>query len=150
MRERYIWTLPLIGFALLLTLLLGSSLMLYIDRYGLSVDNLYTAFSGDSEEMIQPKSALGILKSFTPHMIAMPLIFFILFHLVAAAKLFSKEAKMRIMIAGLGSCLTDIMITFIIAWHPLFAWLKAGSFLLFEALLFYLMWVLLQTIYQRS
>ena len=147
MLRRSVENLTLIGFMILLLLLLISAVALYINHYGFNLHTLYQAYAGNSEQFIEPKSFTGILKSFTPHMIVMPLIFFTLFHLVLASKSLNRRWIKVVAIMGFGSCFTDIFINFVIFYSPIIAFIKMMAFMFFELSLLFLMAVLFKNIY---
>ena len=128
----------IIGFALLSLLLLLSASALFIYHHGFDPKELFLHYAGDEKAFINPKSFTGILKSFSPHILVMPLIFFILFHLVIAIKAFPQEQIKYIAIIGFGATFGDIFINFIISWSILFAYLKLIFFLLFQFVLIYI------------
>jgi hypothetical protein len=147
MIKKSVSNLSLIGFMNLLLLLLFSAIALYINHYGFSVENLYEAYAGNEERYIAAKTFEGILKSFSPHIFAMPLMFFILFHIGVASRSFKQEHIKYIAMIGFSSALGDILVTFIISYGIVFAYIKILFMLAFELTLLYAIFTLAKKIY---
>ena len=147
MIKKSVTNLSLIGFMTILILLLISAIALYVNHYGFSVQNLYEAYAGNEERFISAKTFDGILKSFSPHIFAMPLIFFILFHIGVASHSFKQKEIKYIAMIGFTSALGDIFITFFISYSIFFAYVKIGFMLAFELMLVYAMYCLTKKIY---
>lgn len=147
MIKKTVTNLSLFGFVALLILLLISATALFVLHYGWGVDKLYMQYAGNEALFINPKTFTGILKSFSPHILAMPLIFFILFHIGIASRTFKKEHIKYIAMIGFGSTLGDIFINFFIPYSIVFAYLKLVFLMTFEFTLIYIMWLFFKKIY---
>ncbi|MDH5464316.1 MAG: hypothetical protein OEW60_01730 [Thiovulaceae bacterium] len=128
----------ILGFSLLSLLLLASAAALFFYHHGIDSKELYIDYAGDEKAFINPKTFTGILKSFSPHILVMPLIFFILFHLAIATRAFPKEQIKYIAMVGFTATFGDIFINFIISWSIFFAYLKLLFFFLFQFVLIYI------------
>ena len=149
MIKKTVTNLSIFGFVTLLILLLVSASALFILHYGFGVDKLYMQYAGNETLFINAKTFTGILKSFSPHILAMPLVFFILFHIGVATRTFKKEHIKYIAMIGFGSTLGDIFINFFISYGLFFAYLKLFFLISFEFTLFYIMWLFLKKIYKH-
>lgn len=129
----------IIGFALLCLLLLTSASALFFYHHGLNPQGLYLHYAGDAASFINPKTFTGTLKSFSPHILVMPLIFFILFHLAIATRSFPKHQIKYIAMVGFTATFGDIFINFIISWSIVFAYVKYLFFFAFQLVLIYLL-----------
>jgi hypothetical protein len=149
MLKKSVDNLSIIGFMLLLFLLLLSALGLYINHYGLSIEKLYLYYAGDADHYINPKSFNTIIKTFSPHILVMPLSFFILFHIGMASKSFKPHQVKYIAMIGFGSAIMDIVINFLIALSPVMAFIKILTLLLFELTMIYVMLQIYKKIYKK-
>ncbi len=140
MMPRALKRIYLLGFLLLLLLLLLSALLLFDAHYSFSPSLLYEAYAGSEDR--HASSFLGILKVFTPHMLLMPLSFFILFHIGLSLQIWRKKRALTLGMAGFITSFGDIFINFFIALNPIYAYIKILLFLGFELLLLYLIWAL--------
>ena len=150
MISKSINNLSILGFMILLILLLLSAMGLFVEHYGFSAKKLYHIYAGDEQAFINPKSFIGILKSFSPHIMLMPLIFFILFHLGISSKVLKKQHIKYIAMIGFGSSLGDIFINFFIAYGILFAYLKILFMLSFEIILLYIIFLFSKSIFSSN
>jgi len=141
--------LSIVGFMLLMILLLVSATALFVTHYGWSVNTLYIQYAGDAEQFINPKTFIGVLKSFSPHILAMPLIFFILFHLGVTTRSFEKKNIKYIAMIGFSVTLGDIVINFLIAYGLLFTYVKVLFLIAFELILIYMMSMVVLKIYHH-
>ena len=148
MIKKSVNNLSIVGFLILLILLLVTAIGLFLAHYGFSVNNLYIQYAGDEAQFINPKTFIGILKSFSPHILAMPVIFFVLFHIGTTSQTFKKESIKYIAMFGFGSTLGDIFINFFISYGIFFAYMKVFFLVAFELTLLYMMWLFLQKIYK--
>ena len=147
MIKKSVDNLSIAGFIILMFLLLVSALGLYINHYGFGVDRLYAFYAGDTKNYINPKSFNTIIKTFSPHILVMPLSFFILFHIGTTSKSFKKEHIKYIAMIGFGSSLADIAVNFFIALSPLVALMKIVFLGMFELTMLYVMLQIFKTIY---
>lgn len=136
-----------LGFALLSLLLLLSASVLFFYHHGVNPHDLYLHYAGDEASFINPKTFTGILKSFSPHILVMPLIFFILFHLTIATRAFPKEHVKYIAMIGFTATFGDIFINFIISWSIVFAYVKYVFFFAFQLVLIYMIGALFKKAY---
>ena len=148
MLKKSVDNLSIIGFIVLMFMLLVSALALYLHKYGFSLQTLYMHYAGDSQNYINPKSFSGILKSFSPHILVMPLSFFILFHIGLASKSFKQEHIKYIAMIGFGSSVADVLINFFIALSPIVAGLKVITLITFELSMLYVMILIYKKIYR--
>jgi len=137
-------------FLLFSLLLLGSSLLLFEDKIGLSVTAVLQYYLGNEEKFLVEKSWLTILKIILPHIFAFGLFFMVLLHFI----LFTKYKKSKqfiklsyaIFIVGFLELSSPY---FIIIGLDFFAYVKLISFILLELLLLYTLWLLLASIYKH-
>ena len=128
-------------------LLLVSGALLFEQKIGFSIDGILNYYLGNESSFTQPKSAFGVLKTVLPHIFAFGLFAMVIMHFL----IFTKErnkAKTKVLIyLTLISALLEIGSPFfIIIGADIFAYIKFISFVLFEALIIYISWLLFYSI----
>lgn len=124
---------------LALALLAGfwvSNLALYFMHMNLDPASVAAYYRGDEASFLPPRSAGSMLEVTHMHLPMFALVLLLLTHLLIFAPL-RHAAKVGFVVASFASALlmeaAGWMTRF---WHPGFAWLKVGSFVVFQALLF--------------
>jgi hypothetical protein len=123
---------------LALALLAGfwvTNLALWFTHMTLDPASVVAYYRGDEAEFLPPRSARGMLEVTHMHLPMFALVLLLLTHLLIFAPI-RQGAKVAFVVASFGSALlmeaAGWMTRF---WHPGFAWLKVGMFVLFQALL---------------
>lgn len=138
----------LLFFALgLISLQLLSGIWLFIEKYGLTPDEVILYFAGDETRYIMPKSIEGLLETAVPHFIAISVTLFVYAHFLLFTQIISEKKKQLLITSLFISAVIDIFSPFgILYGYAFFAWLKVLSFWSFEAL----MGVLLYTLFSLN
>jgi len=134
----------LLFFALgLIFLQLVSGVWLFVEKYGVTPDEVYLYFAGDEENFIVAKSFEGLLETAVPHFVAISATIFVYAHFLLFTQGISTRKK-QLLIAGLFlSALADIFSPFgILYGYEFFAWIKVLAFLGFEILMGVLLYTL--------
>ena len=137
-------------FLLFSILLLGSSLLLFDDKIGLSPTAIAEYYLGNEEKFLVEKSWSTILKIILPHIFAFGLFFMVVLHFLLFTK--HKDTKLflylsyAIFLVGFLELFSPYMI---LAGFHSFAFVKLISFVLLELLLPYTFWLLLVSIAQK-
>lgn len=149
MQQAYRYTV--FYFLLFSLLLLGSSLLLFDDKIGLSVHSVLEYYLGNEEKFLAQKSWATILKIILPHIFAFGLFFMVTLHFLLFTK--HKQTKQfqrlsyAIFIVGFLELFSPY---FIIMGLDIFAYVKLISFILLELLLLYTFWLLLLAIFNTN
>lgn len=133
-----------LAFSLLLVL---SGIMLFEEKIGFSIVNITEYYLGNEEKFITSKTTSGILKIVLPHIFAFGLFSMVLLHFL----IFTKHRDTRtlkiliyaIFLSGFLEIFSPFMIFF---GSPFFAYIKILSFILFESLVLYISWLLINSI----
>jgi len=130
-------------FLLFSILLLISGIMLFELKIGFSKESILHYYLGNEELFIPAKSISGVLKIVLPHIFVFGLFSMVVLHFIV----FTKERdsiKTKILIyllflSGFLEIFTPIMI---LNGFESFAYLKLFSFIVFEILIFYILYIL--------
>lgn len=128
-------------------MLLASSILLFDEKIGFSVQSIVEYYQGSEEKFIAAKSMSGVLKIILPHIFAFGLFIMVILHFVV----FTKKRNTQIFhfiiyaafVVGFLELFTPLLI---IQGLVFFAYVKMATFILFELLLLYLFWVLFKSI----
>jgi len=137
-------------FLLFSLLLLGSSLLLFDDKIGLSSTAIRAYYLGDEANVIFAKSWETILKIILPHIFAFGLFFMVVLHFLLFTK--HKDTQLflylsyAIFFVGFLELFSPYMI---LAGFEAFAFVKLIAFVLLELLLLYTFYLLLVSIFQK-
>ena len=134
-------------FLLFSFLLLVSSIWLFEQKIGFSVEAVVTYYSGNEEKFIPSKSSAGILKIILPHIFGFGIFFMILLHFLVFSKLRSSKKLQFLIYSTFTLTFLELFTPFFIIQGVLFfAYVKLFSFVILEFLLLYLFWLLFKTI----
>jgi len=128
-------------------LLLLSSVLLFSEKIGFSIESILGYYQGDEEKFISAKSASGILKIILPHIFAFGIFIMVILHFLVFTK--SKNRKLfhyiiySAFILGVLELFTPLLI---IHGFIFFAYIKIITFFLFEFLMLYIFWLLFKSI----
>ncbi len=150
MIKKSVNSLSIVGFLILMLMLLLSGVALYLKHYGLSIENLYLYYAGDEANYINPKNFPSIMKTFSPHILVLPLSFFILFHIALASKSIKKEQIKYVAMFGFGSAVFDVLINFFIGLSFAIAVIKIFIFILFELSMIYVLVMIFRKIFSEN
>ena len=128
-------------------LVLISSILLFEEKIGFSIQSVINYYQGDANNFISVKSFNGILKIILPHIFAFALFVMVLLHFGVFTK--SKNSSLFYMIIYSSFILGFVEIftpLFIIQGFVIFAYIKMFTFVLFELLMLYLFWILFKSI----
>jgi len=140
----------IVYFLLFSILLLGSSLLLFADKIGLSSTAIVEYYLGNEANFIFAKSWETVLKIILPHIFAFGLYFMVVLHFLLFTR--HKDTKLflylsyAIFFVGFLELFSPYMI---LAGFESFAVVKLISFILLELLLLYTFWLLLVSIAQK-
>ena len=128
-----------LGLALLL--LAGfwvTNLMLYFAHMGLDPASVVAYYRGNESEFMPPRSAQSMLEVTHMHLPMFALVLLLLTHLLLFAPM-RPGAKVAFIVAAFGSALLSEAAGWMTRfWHPGFAVLKVGAFVVFQGMLGYL------------
>ena len=139
------YKLSILYFLLFTLLLLVSSVMIFEQKIGLSPSALLTYYQGDENSFIVAKSHMGTLKIILPHIFAFGLFSMVLLHFVAFTK--HKHGMAILIYSTFFIAFCELASPFfIIAGFESFAYVKLFSFVIFELLILYILWILFVSI----
>ncbi len=128
-------------------LLLISGTMLFEHKIGLSAQSINEYYLGNSDKFIPAKTATGVLKIVLPHIFAFGLFVMVVLHFLVFTKERNKtKTKMLICLTFITAFLEIASPFLIISGAEFFAYVKIISFILFESLILYSIWLLLHSI----
>ncbi|MBU1658801.1 hypothetical protein KKG72_07085 [bacterium] len=134
-------------FLLFSLLLLSSGLMLFEHKIGLNVNSVLDYYLGNQDKYTAAKSMDGVLKIVLPHIFAFGLFSMVILHFLLFTSSRNKAEIKIIVYLTFTSALLEIAAPFfIILGAGFFAYLKIGSFVLFESLIIYISWLLFKSI----
>ncbi|MDF1876693.1 hypothetical protein JHD47_02560 [Sulfurimonas sp. SAG-AH-194-L11] len=137
-------------FLLFSLLLLGSSLLLFEDKIGLSVSGVLEYYLGNEDKFLVEKSWLTIVKIILPHIFAFGLFFMVVLHFLLFTKHRTSKQFIKLSYAIFFVGFLELFSPyFIIMGLDFFAYLKLISFILLELLVLYTLWLLLASIYKH-
>ena len=128
-----------LGLALLL--LAGfwvTNLGLYFSHMGLDPRSVVDYYRGNELEFLPPRSALSMLEVTHMHLPMFALVLLLLTHLLIFAPTRFAVRVAFILTAFLSALLSEAAGWMTRFWHPGFAWLKVGMFVVFQGTLAYL------------
>ena len=128
-----------LGFALLLLACFWvTNLGLYFVHMSLDAASVASYYRGNEAEFRPPRSGLSMLEVTHMHLPMFALVTLLLTHLLIFAPM-RYGAKVAFIVAAFGSALLSEAAGWMTRfWHPGFAWLKVGAFVLFQGTLAYL------------
>ena len=134
-------------FLLFSLMLLTSSILIFNEKIGFSVQSVLEYYQGNEDKFITAKSTSGILKIILPHIFVFGLFIMVILHF----KVFTKSRNSQVFhfiiygafILGLLELFTPLLI---IQGFVFFAYVKIAVFFLFEFLMLYVFWILLKSI----
>lgn len=115
-----------------------TNVFMYFSRMGLKPSSVQSYYLGSEEEYSQPRSAKSMLEATHGHLPVMALVLLLLTHLLLFAPYSERFQRFFIAASFLSALLGEgagWLVRFV---HPGFAWLKIGSFLVFQACLGFL------------
>ncbi len=128
-------------------LLLISSILIFEHKIGLSAGAVLEYYLGNAEKFMPAKSYGGMLKIVLPHLFAFGLFSMVILHFIVFTSQREKtRTKVLIYLTFMMAMLEMITPFLIIAGFESFAYLKLFSFLAFELLIVYSIWVLFSSI----
>ncbi len=134
-------------FAAFSLLLLISGIMLFEHKIGFSVQSVSEYYLGSSDKFIVAKTGSGVLKIILPHIFAFGLFAMVILHFLVFTKERGKtKTKMLIYLTFITAFLEITSPFLIILGAEFFAYVKIISFILFESLILYSLWLLLHSI----
>ena len=137
----------IIYFLLFSTLLLGSSILIFENKIGFSINAILSYYQGDEQKFISAKTTTGLLKIILPHIFAFGLFIMVVLHFLIFTKHRNqKKTKFIIYFVFIMAILELSSPFFIINGLDFFAYIKISSFFGFELSLLYLFWLLFYSI----
>jgi hypothetical protein len=145
MKKAYKYSI--IYFLLFSLLLLSSGIMLFEEKIGFGIQNIQDYYLGNTMSFIPAKSSSGLLKIVLPHIFAFGLFSMVIMHfLIFTRERSKKKIKYLIYLTFLSALFEIGSPFFIIVGADTFAYIKLISFVLFEALIIYISWLLFYSI----
>lgn len=115
-----------------------TNLAMFFMRMSLSPASIAAYYRGSEADYLPARSAASMLEASHAHLAMMALVMLVMTHLAIFAP-YSDKAKRRIIAWGFGSALVEEGSGWLVRFvHPGFAWLKAVSFIAFQAILAFL------------
>ncbi len=141
------YKLSILYYLLFSILLLTSGALLFEEKLGLSIESIGEYYLGDESSYKAAKTTTGILKSALPHFLGFGIFAMVLLHFL----IFSKEKKKKrtriVVYLVFLSAFFEICSPFLIVYlGEFFAYVKIGSYVLFNALILYVIWLLFKSI----
>ena len=134
-------------FLLFALLLLGSSTLLFSQKIGFSYQGVLSYYLGDENLFMMAKSKCGLFKIILPHIFAFGLFIMVVLHILLFTKLNqTKHLNFLVYSTFFMGFLELFSPFFILGGFEFFAYIKLLSFFIFEILLLYIFWLLLQSI----
>jgi len=134
-------------FLLFSLMLLASSILIFNEKIGFSLQSVLEYYQGNEDKFIAAKSTSGILKIILPHIFAFGLFIMVILHFTVFTKSRNSQVFHFIIYAafilGLLELFTPLLI---IQGFVFFAYVKIVVFFLFEFLMLYLFWILFKSI----
>lgn len=136
------WLLGLVLVAVLMQLL--SAVWLFALKFGFSPESIRTAFLGDPDRFIMPRTVEGMLKTTVPHLLAIPAVGIFLLHLLECVP------RCRGILSGLffSGLILDLGANYLMLLSPFFVWGKLIGFIVLVTGLGWAMGFVALTIYQ--
>jgi len=130
-------------------LLLGSSLLLFNDKIGLSAGAVLEYYLGNEDKFLVEKSWSTILKIILPHIFAFGLFFMVVLHFLLFTQHRASKLFMRLSYAIFFMGFLEMFSPyFIIMGLEFFAYVKLLSFVSLQLLLLYTFWLLVSSIFE--
>ncbi len=144
------YKLAIVYFLIFSILLIISSIVLFEQKIGISIEGIKNYYLGNEELFIPPKSILGIFKITLPHIFVFGLFSMVILHFLV----FTKEKKKRvtqtvIYLMFLSAFLEIFSPIMIVLGFESFAYLKFLSFFIFEGLIIYVLYLLFFHIFYK-
>ena len=120
----------------------ATNFAMYFSRMGLAPRSVEAYYLGSEEDYSQPRSAASMLEVTHAHLPMMGVVVLLLTHLAIFAPLSDRAKGLTIATSFLSALIEEgsgWLVRFV---HPGFAWLKIGSFLVFQGALAFLLAVL--------
>lgn len=116
-----------------LTLLWFSNILFFLEKPGFTYDSVVKHYLGSDEEFINPASYRGLLESTHFHLFVIAMALLLLNHLAAFVPV-SPYLKLSLIVISFTTGLTNMASGWLVRYvAPEFAYMKIGSFLLFQA-----------------
>jgi len=137
----------IVYFLLFSILLVISGIMLFEHKIGFSVQGVTEYYLGSEERFIAKKSSAGVLKIVLPHIFAFALLSMVLLHFLIFTKHRDTAHTKTLIYALFTSAALEIFSPFMILLGAgFFVFIKIASFVLFEALIIYISYLLFNSI----
>ena len=137
----------IVYFLLFSILLVISGIMLFEHKIGFSVQGVSEYYLGSEEKFMVAKSSTGILKIVLPHIFAFALFSMVLLHFLIFTKHRDTAHSKALIYLLFSSAALEIFSPFmILLGAEFFVFIKIASFVLFESLVIYIAWLLLNSI----
>lgn len=138
-------------FSLFVILLVLSGVMIFIEKIGLSVEDIMVYYLGSEEKFIQAKSFQGLLKIVLPHTFAYGLLSMVLLHfLIFTDQRNLRRSKILVFVIFSSAFLEIVSPFLLLRGLEFFAYLKLGSFIVFNLSLLYVSYLLAKSILDSS
>lgn len=137
----------IVYFLLFSLLLVISGIMLFEHKIGFSIQGVSEYYLGSEEKFIVAKSSAGVLKIVLPHIFAFALFSMVLLHFLIFTKHRDTAHSKALIYLLFSSAALEIFSPFmILLGAEFFVFIKIASFVLFESLVIYIAWLLLNSI----
>ncbi len=141
------YKVSILYFLVFALILLLSTLLVFEHKIGFSIQSITTYYVGDTQNYIPAKTYLGILKTTSPHFVAIGLFCMVLLHFLVFSKSKHKQRTKLLVYGVFVSALFEICSPFFILFElEVFAYIKLLSLALLEVLLLYTLWLLFHSI----
>jgi hypothetical protein len=128
-------------------MLLTSSVLLFQEKIGFSLNDALGYYNGNMQNYISAKTYSGILKIILPHIFGFGLFVMVVLHFLVFTKhKESKKIKLFMIITFIMAFLELFSPFFIISGAEFFAYVKIASFIIFEIMILYVSWLLFSSI----
>lgn len=135
------YKVSIIYFLVFSLLLLLSGIMIFEHKIGFDSKSIINYYLGDEELFIPAKSVSGVLKIVLPHIFVFGLFSMVILHFVVFTKQ-KERTKILIYLTFISAFLEIFTPLMILGGFESFAYLKLFSFILFEILILYLLYLL--------
>jgi len=140
----------IVYFLLFSFILLASASALFEIKIGFSPLGIMEYYNGNEEKFIPAKSFSGILKTALSHIFVFGLFIMVLLHFIVFTGYKNRAQTRWIIYLTFSTALIELSCAFfILSGYIFFAYLKVLSFVLFEFLILYIIWLLLMSIFYK-
>lgn len=144
------YKLAIVYFLAFSLLLMLSGFLLFEEKIGLSVEAVTRYYVGDEVRFISAKTFEGVLKIILPHIFAFGLLSMVLLHFLVFTKHKKTKSIQWCMYLLFVSAFCEISSPFfILLGSAHFAYIKVISFVVFEASIIYVAWLLFRSIMHK-